>query len=115
MSSPKAIGAGRKIMYDLATNLSKDHYEPIVVTGGRHTQTKLEERRVRVLSIPYLERDVNIFMTWPFYKSCATVSVEEKPDIVHLNSSKIGGLGALAALRHTSKKSYFYRAWMGLQ
>ena len=60
-------GGAQHYVYDLATNLSKDHYEPIVVTGGSGIlKTKLEERRVRVLSIPYLERDVNIFMTWPF-------------------------------------------------
>ena len=101
-------GGAQHYVYDLATNLSKDHYEPIVVTGGSGIlKTKLEERHVRVLSIPYLERDVNIFYDLAVFVNLVRLFLKEKPDIVHLNSSKIGGLGALAARITQVKKIIF--------
>jgi len=91
-------GGAQRYVFDLATNLPKDQFEVIVACGGNGPLIqKLEEKGVRIISIPHLERNINIakeilslFSLWRIFK-------KEKPDIIHLNSSKVGGLGALAA------------------
>jgi len=91
-------GGAQRYVYDLATNLPKDRYEPVVVIGGFGAlKTKLEETHVRVIPLSYLGRDINIFYDVAVLASLTWLFLKEKPDIVHLNSSKIGGLGALAA------------------
>lgn len=117
MSSKKKIlyvitksnwGGAQRYVYDLATNLPKDYYEPVVVVGGSGAlKTKLERNPVRVISVPYLGRDINIFYDLAVFVSLVRVFMKEKPDIVHLNSSKIGGLGALAGRITGIKKIIF--------
>ncbi len=90
-------GGAQRYVYDLAINLPKDHYEPVVVVGGSGAlKTKLERSLIRVISLPYLGRDINLFYDLAVLASLTWLFIKEKPDIVHLNSSKIGGLGSLA-------------------
>ncbi|MDO8510231.1 MAG: glycosyltransferase, partial [bacterium] len=91
-------GGAQRYVFDLATSLPKDRYEVKVALGGNgQLAERLRENGVTVLSIKKLERDVralkDLFVLWALFR----VFKKEKPDIVHLNSSKIGGLGALAA------------------
>ena len=93
-----AWGGAQKYIYDLATRLRPDQFDIAVACGGGEALVKrLEERHVRVISIASLERDINLakelFTLFSFIK----IIYREKPDIVHLNSSKVGGLGAVAA------------------
>ena len=92
------FGGAQKYVYDLATNISKDQFEVAVVVGGSGVLIqKLNEQSVRVLPILALARDINIvsdirafFELWSLFRN-------ERPDVVHLNSAKAGGMGALAA------------------
>ena len=43
-----------------------------------------------------MERDVNLFKEIQTFFSFLKIFIKEKPDIIHLNSSKAGGLGAFA-------------------
>ncbi|OGZ97159.1 MAG: hypothetical protein A3G49_05910 [Candidatus Sungbacteria bacterium RIFCSPLOWO2_12_FULL_41_11] len=91
-------GGAQHYVFDLAVNLPRDEFEAIVACGGSGSLfQKLSENGIRTISIPHLERNINImkevlslFSLWQIFK-------KEKPDIIHLNSSKVGGLGALAA------------------
>lgn len=108
-------GGAQRYVFDLATNLPADDFLVTVATSGHGALVdQLKKQDIQVISIPHLERDVNIlkeikasFALWNIFKT-------ERPDIIHLNSSKIGGLGALVAylarlknkLTPASKKKY---------
>ena len=56
----------------------------------------LSEKSIRTISIPFLERDISLLKEFSVLKSLIAIFKAEKPDVIHLNSSKIGGLGALS-------------------
>ncbi|MEK7163232.1 MAG: glycosyltransferase family 4 protein [Patescibacteria group bacterium] len=95
-------GGAQKYVYDLATGLSMEkrqkQYESLVVFGGTGPLSlKLAEAGIKTISIPNLARDINIFADISSFFRLLSLFKKEKPDIVHINSSKIGGLGGLAA------------------
>lgn len=90
-------GGAQHYVYELATHLSKEQYEVVVVCGGRGELTKLLRKAgIRTISVPYLERDITIFAELKVFSELIKIYRAEMPDIVHLNSSKIGGVGSLA-------------------
>ena len=92
-------GGAQKYIYDLATN-SSPNFNIIVATGGDpHGQliTRLKENNIRTVHLPDLARSVNFYRDTRAFFSLIKLYKSEKPDIVHLNSSKAGALGALAS------------------
>lgn len=90
-------GAGRYVL-DLATGLPKDQYDVVVVVGGEGVlKTRLQASGIRVISIMKLKRDISLFSEFSSFFALLSIIKKERPDVVHLNSSKAGGLGALAA------------------
>lgn len=91
------FGGAQRYVYNLATNLPKDSFDVAVVLGGEGTLTKrLERESVRYISVRSMQRDVNLFKEIRTFFELIAIFRSEKPNIVHLNSSKAGGLGALA-------------------
>ena len=93
-------GAGRYV-YDMATHIPKDTFDIKVVLGGNGVvKTKLEEAHISTVTMNILQRDVNILKD--FYVCIALIKLfqKEQPDIIHLNSSKIGALGGVAGRIH---------------
>jgi glycosyltransferase involved in cell wall biosynthesis len=90
-------GGAQRYVYDLATSLPEDSI-PVVVAGseGRLTE-KLRARHIRVIPVSLLRRDVFFLRELGALFSIVRIIRAEKPDVVHLNSSKAGALGALAA------------------
>jgi glycosyltransferase involved in cell wall biosynthesis len=77
--------------------ISKNGYEAVVALGGNGTlKEKLGGAGIRTITIPNLERNVNIFSEWKVFFDLLKIYRIERPNVIHLNSSKIGGLGALA-------------------
>jgi len=94
------FGGAQRYVFDLATNMSTDKYEVVVALGeGGVLDKKLIEKNVRVLKLDKLSRDPSVFDIGIFF-TLIKIMHKEMPDIVHLNSSKIGGIGALAARIH---------------
>lgn len=94
-SSP--LGGAQRYVYDIATGLA-DRYEPVVVVGGDGELKRcLEEVGIRTISICALERDIRFVKDLKVFGALFRIVRREHPDIVHVNSSKAGGLGALAA------------------
>jgi glycosyltransferase involved in cell wall biosynthesis len=90
-------GAGRYVL-DLATGLPQSQFEVVVVVGGEGVlKTRLQSAGIRVISVKKLKRDISLFAEFSSFFTLLSIFNVEKPDIVHLNSSKAGGLGALAA------------------
>lgn len=97
------FGGAQRYVYDLAKNLPRDRFEPVVVFGhgeagkaGRLSRL-LIDAGVRTIVLPELGRDVKAGSDWRAFRTLLAIFKDEMPDVVHLNSSKAGGLGALAA------------------
>ena len=92
------FGGAQRYVYDLATSMHEMGHDVVVSFGGNGTlATKLVEAKVRTVPIPMLLRDMNPINDMLTFFRLLDLYAEESPDIVHLNSSKMGGLGALAA------------------
>ena len=91
------FGGAQRYVFDMAENITKNGYEAVIALGGNGTlKDKLKDAGIRTISIPNLERDINIFSEWKVFFDLLKIFKTERPDVVHLNSSKIGGLGAFA-------------------
>lgn len=92
------FGGAQRYVFELATRLSKEGNNVAVALGGDGVlKTKLETEGITVFPISNAQRDISltkeIKVLWRLYSIIRTY----KPTIVHLNSPKIGGLGAVAA------------------
>ena len=91
-------GGAQRYVYDLATSLPKGKFEAVVALGGNGVlKQKLEAAGVRTVTIGSLQRDVSISKELAAYSQLKEIFKKEKPHVVHLNSSKAGALGAIAA------------------
>lgn len=90
-------GGAQRYVYDLATSLPKNSYETTVVLGTAGTLSqKLHAVGIRTIILENLTRDINIWKDFYALLKLIKTFRKEKPDIIHLNSSKMGGLGSVA-------------------
>ena len=91
-------GGAQKYVYDLATSLPRDIFDVAVVFGGAgQLAERLTASGIRTISVTSLQRDVSISGDALSFFKLLSLFNKEKPDIIHVNSSKVGGIGALAA------------------
>ena len=97
------FGGAQRYVFDLATHLPKDRFEPIVMCGPAQGSLlagvlveRLTQANIRTIFAPELSRNVSGGDIAAYRKIARTIR-EERPNVVHLNSSKAAGLGALAA------------------
>lgn len=101
-------GGAQRYVYDLATNLPKDQFEVEVMAGGNGVLIdKLVELGISANGQLPIGRDVNIWGDIKAFFKLVSILRIKKPDILHINSSKIGGLGALAGRLVGIKKIIF--------
>lgn len=107
MSAPRKIlyvitkanlGGAQKYVLDLAREAQEAGYEPVVAYGepGMLVE-RLSTLRVRALPARGLTRDVGLLREFSALISLTRLMRRERPDVVHVNSSKAGALGCLAA------------------
>ncbi|HQT83015.1 MAG TPA: glycosyltransferase, partial [Candidatus Paceibacterota bacterium] len=58
---------------------------------------RLADAGIPTVRIKELGRDLHLTNDWTAYRRLRALFSRERPDVVHINSSKAGGLGALAA------------------
>jgi glycosyltransferase involved in cell wall biosynthesis len=91
------FGGAQRYVFDLATSLPSEKYEVTVICGkGGLLIEKLKDLNVRAIEIEDLEREVQIGKDFKVLKKIISIIKKKRPDIIHLNSSKIGGVGAVA-------------------
>ncbi len=89
------FGGAQKYVYDLATNIDKNQYDISVLCGeGEVLPQKLQEKNIRVIRLNNLKRDISIINEIKSFIEIYKIFKKEKPDIIHLNSSKMGGIGS---------------------
>lgn len=101
-------GGAQRYVYDLATALPKDQFEVSVAFGQPGLLAKkLDAARITTYPILSLQRDVSLIADVKSFFELLRLFHKEKPDIVHLNSSKASGIGALAARLSGVRKIIF--------
>lgn len=95
------FGGAQRYVYDLASHMPPDA-EAVVLCGesGHGNQagllvSKLAYAGVRVVTLRELRRDIGITDVFALYRLWKVIRAEN-PNVLHLNSSKAGALGALA-------------------
>lgn len=95
-------GGAQKYVYDLATNLPREDYEVVVATGGTGEPgattgilvDKLKEQNIKTIFLSTFTRNIflinEVFSFWAVFQ----LIKKERPHILHVNSSKAGGIGA---------------------
>ena len=96
-------GGAQRYVFDLATTLSHSShlgtsFEVAAICGaGEILPKKLAESGIRTIKIESLHRDINPLLDLKSLRELIKIFKDERPDIVHLNSPKISGLGAVAS------------------
>lgn len=89
-------GGAQKYVFDLATHMQKSGHEIVVAHGGYGLlYQRLREAGIKTRHIHNLERNINPLKEFRVIGRLFKIIQEEKPDILHLNSSKIGALGSI--------------------
>jgi len=91
------LGGAQKYVLELASALPKDQFDVTVFFGeGTELENRLKLAGIKTQKIEGLGRDIKLSGDWKTFWTLVHLFKQEKPDIIHLNSSKIGLLGALA-------------------
>src|SRR3989338_9603812 len=91
-------GGAQRYVYDLATHLSQEEFEPVVAYGESGRSAKmLSDAGVATHPLPSLGRDVAVVSDILSFFEILSCLRKVRPDVLHLNSSKAAALGALAA------------------
>ena len=107
------LGGAQKYVFDLATSLPKDQYDVTVLTGAEGPLIKkLQLHGIRTINLGNMSRDIHFFSDFLSLFKLIKIFNKEKPNVVHLNSSKMGFLGALAGrLTRTPKIIFTGHGW----
>ena len=91
------FGGAQRYVFELACEAKKRGHDVVVICGGNGILIeKLNENNIRVISLNDLGRDIGIKKEISSFFRILKTLRNEKPDVFHVNSSKMGGLGSLA-------------------
>ena len=101
-------GGAQRYVYDLATHLPKEKFEVIVAFGqAGKLANDLATAGIETRQLPSLGRDIAFFSDVISFFQILSLLRRERPDVLHLNSSKAAALGALASRLCGIKKIIF--------
>ena len=93
-------GGAQRYVYDMAVAAARAGMEASVALGGNGPlAAKLRESGIPIFPIDSLGRDISLTRDTRSFSALTEIIRKVQPDVLHLNSSKIGGLGALAGRR----------------
>ena len=88
-------GGAQRYVYDLATSFGAKGIDTVVAFGAAGAlKEKLDGAGIRTISLPSLGRDISVSKEFHVIKEIYHLLKEQKPNILHLNSSKAAGVGA---------------------
>lgn len=107
-------GGAQKYVADIARSADAQEHLDVAVVVGRHEREgedvfrrTLKEAGIRIIDLPYSGRALSLVNDIRTCIDLIRIFRVEQPDVVHLNSSKIAGLGAIAAwLTHVPRRIY---------
>jgi glycosyltransferase involved in cell wall biosynthesis len=97
-------GGAQRYVYDLATNLDREQFSVTVALGstGKHgdgtgqLDKKLREAGIETIFVKNFGRNISVLCEPLALIELTRLFMRRKPDVVHANSSKAGGLSMLA-------------------
>lgn len=94
-------GGGAKYVIDIASGLDRNSFEIFVAAGGKgELKIRAESLGIEYLEIPHFGREVsllNIINDLLSFFEVLRIFFKLNPDIIHVNSSKAGGVCGLAS------------------
>lgn len=91
-------GGAQRYVYDLATGAVAAGFSVTVAAGGGgQLADMVRAAGIPVVTLGALHRDVHLMREWYALREILALLKRERPDVFHINSSKAGGMGALAA------------------
>lgn len=96
-------GGAQKYVFDLAVNLPKDKFAISVAGGGKGAMAE----KIVSVGLPYIEiknfqRDVNFLKEFFSFFEILKILFKTKADIVHISSSKAGGVAGIACFTYSA-------------
>lgn len=102
------FGGAQRYVSELALEAKKRGNDVLVLSGeGGKLFDKLKSEKIRTIELPNLGRDISLSKEVKSFFEILNVLRREHPDVFHINSSKMGGLGALAARLAGTRKIIF--------
>ncbi len=103
----KSVWAGAgKYTYDLATSLSSDKFDVHVAAGGQGVLAqKIKQKNITYHEIESFQRDVSFFKDLSAFFEILALLFKTKPNVVHVSSSKAGGIAGAAIWAYKIFKS----------
>lgn len=102
------FGGAQRYVFELAEEAKKQKHEILVLCGknGKLVE-KLEKENIKAITLESLDRDISLLKEFRSLADIIKILRREKPDIFHINSSKMGGLGGLAGRLSGTRKIIF--------
>ena len=106
-------------VHDLAVNLPRGEFEAVVVAGGKgELAKKIAHAGLLYYEIKNFQKDVNVFKDFFAIFEIFKLLKKIKPVIIHVNSSKAGGIAGIAsffyklsAINHQLKTIFTAHGW----
>lgn len=104
MITKSNFGGAQRYVYDLAIAMKGRQHDVTVALGGTGAQraetgklkTLLDEHGIRTILVENFMRDMSLIRDIRALFEIIRLVFRERPDVLHANSSKAGGLGAFA-------------------
>jgi glycosyltransferase involved in cell wall biosynthesis len=98
------FGGAQKYVFELAVAAKEKGFNVVVACGGTGGKQaglgllveKLKEHEIRIVPIKHFMRDMSFFSDLMAFIEVCRLLREERPHVLHVTSSKAGGIGALA-------------------
>ncbi len=102
------MGGAQRYVFDLSCSLPPNQFDVFVVCGaGQTLKTQLEKHKIKTIEWPELNRDLSPLKDLKIIFKLIKFLKQHQPDIIHLNSSKIGFFGVIAGRLVGIKKIIF--------
>jgi glycosyltransferase involved in cell wall biosynthesis len=111
------MGGATSFVYEYAVWLKKKGFKVTIIAGnGSLLFEKAAEAGIPCLPAPFMQREIRPWLDLPAIFALAKLFHDLKPTVVHLNSSKMGVIGSLAArLARVPRVVYCIGGWAFLE
>jgi len=89
-------GGAAKYVFDLSTNLSDEYMITVAAGGHGKFAQRIKRAQIPYFNINNFQRNINPFKDFFAFFEILSLLFQIKPDIIHVNSSKAGGIVGLA-------------------
>jgi glycosyltransferase involved in cell wall biosynthesis len=101
-------GGAQRYVFDLATSLSPEEFDVVVAAGGKGDLiTHLQAQNIRTCSLAHMQNTLSIVSLVGAIIQTIRLLRNERPDLLHTNSSIAGFVGAVAGRCTRTKNTIF--------